>query len=415
MPVIEVIKYEPRESSSVDIISYKHECEDFSCKAQLLVAPSQIALFVNEGEVIPFLPGHYTLDESNNSMWGFVNKWKRMFSGGVSSFHCSVYFINLTTLMDVRFGTQTPIQMEDPVEGVNIHVRAAGLFGAHINNDDKDGKEVIKFFNKVVGTREIFTKDDLSAYLRGKIIENITDELGKVMGEKNIGILKVASHYSEISSTLFDRMKPWFADFGIALDNFSFMTINVPDEDIAEINEMKIQARRRVMEAQANAAAMTTESEALAAKRAREGYSYQQEKGMDVLKTAAGNEAQPGAFMGMGMGLGMGAGMGVAVGGAMGDMAKNTLGSMNQAPQQSVPTGTNKCPKCGAELAAGAKFCPNCGNKVGNFCPKCGAELAPGAKFCPNCGNKLTKNCSNCGAELAPDAKFCPNCGTKCE
>ena len=111
------------------------------------------------------MPGHYTLDDSNNSAFKFIQKWRTRFSKGESSFHCSVFFINLVTLQDLRFGTQNPIQMEDPIEGVNIHVRAAGLFGAHIDNDDKDGQKVIKFFTKVVGSRELFTKHDLEAYL----------------------------------------------------------------------------------------------------------------------------------------------------------------------------------------------------------------------------------------------------------
>lgn len=396
----EVIKFEPRETEANDIIVYKHEHEDFGCAAQLLVAPHQIALFVNEGEIIPFLPGHYTLNESNNASFDSINRLQRLFSKGESTFHCSVYFINLVTYNDLKFGTQTPIQMEDAIEGVNIHVRAAGLFGAHINNDEQDAQEVIKFFTKVNGSRELFTKEELSQYLKGKIIEKVSDFLGKIMVDRKIGILSVASHYSELSDAMKEAMIPYFDDYGIRIDNFSFITINVPDEDLNAINEMKISARR-----------MDMESEAIARKRAREGYSYQQEKGFDVLKTAAGNEAQPGQFMGAGMGLGMGLGLGGAFGGAMGNMANQTMNSMNDKPQEIK----DKCSKCGQEVAKGAKFCPNCGEKLGLFCPKCGASITPGAKFCANCGEKLVKHCSGCGAELDPNAKFCPNCGTKNE
>jgi hypothetical protein len=46
------------------------------------------------------------------------------------------------------------------------------------------------------------------------------------------------------------------------------------------------------------------------------------------------------------------------------------------------------CVSCGGALAAGAKFCANCGTPVPTktFCTGCGKELAPGAKFCANCG-----------------------------
>ena len=397
---VEVIKYEPRDTSANDIIVYKHEAEDFGCAANLLVAPNQIALFVNEGEIIPFLPGHYTLSESNNAALDSLNRIQRWFSKGESTFHCSVYFINLVTYNDLKFGTQTPIQMEDAVEGVNIHVRAAGLFGAHINNDEQTAQEVIKFFTKVNGSRELFTKEELAQYLKGKIIEKVSDFLGKIMIDRKIGILGIASHYSELSDAMKEAMIPYFDDYGIRIDNFSFITINVPDEDLNAINEMKIESRR-----------MDMESEAMARKRQREGYSYQQEKGFDVLKTAAGNEAQPGQFMGAGMGLGMGLGLGGAFGGAMGSMANETMNSMTNKPQESL----DKCPKCGAEVSKGANFCPNCGEKFGTFCPKCGASITPGSKFCPNCGEKLVKRCPNCGHELDANAKFCPNCGAKNE
>ena len=396
---VEAIQYTPESSAENDIIVYKGPQEDFGACAQLNVAPSQMALFVHEGEIIPLPPGHHVLKESNNSPFDSINRLQRLFSKGKSTYPCSVYFINLVTLQDLRFGTQNPIQMEDAQNGMILHVRAAGLFGAHLNNDDHDGKDIIKFFTKVNGTRAVFTKEDLAAYLRGKIIERINDNLGKIMIDRGIGILSVASHYAELSSIMQEQLTPFFADFGIAIDNFSFVTINVPDEDLEDLKKAR---------------SIDIQSAAMARKRQREGYSYQQEKGFDVMKTAAGNEATPGQFMGMGMGLGMGVGVGGAMGGTMGNMAQNVMGSMNQPAPEAKPTG-KKCPECGAEVQDGVNFCPNCGHKMVATCPKCGGEIIPGAKFCPNCGEKLTKVCSNCGHELAPGAKFCPECGTKTE
>lgn len=402
--VVEVIKWEPETGAANDIIVYKHDAEDFSCNAQLLVAPSQVALFINEGEIVPFLPGHYTLDESNNSAFGFIQRWRNRHSGGVSSFHCQVCFVNMVYLNDLKFGTPTPIQMQDAEEGVNIHVRAAGLFGAHIHNDDKDGKDVIRFFTRVVGTKKTFTKTELADYLRGKIVEKVGDLLGKIMVREGIGILKVSAYYSDLSTALKTEMVPYFADFGIAIDNFSFMTINVPDEDLHAINEAKIAAKQ-----------MDMESEAMARKRAREGYTYQQEKAYEVLGTAASNESNlSGGMMGAGVGLGMGVGLGGAFGGAMSDLAKNAFGGA-AAPQQAQQAGGIKCPDCGAIVKETTKFCPECGKKLGNFCPKCGSALTPGAKFCPECGERLTRVCPNCHTELAPGSKFCPECGAKCD
>lgn len=52
-------------------------------------------------------------------------------------------------------------------------------------------------------------------------------------------------------------------------------------------------------------------------------------------------------------------------------------------------------------------------------CPKCGAELEKGARFCVQCGYELPvpvkKVCAGCGAELQDGVKFCTKCGTKVE
>ena len=47
------------------------------------------------------------------------------------------------------------------------------------------------------------------------------------------------------------------------------------------------------------------------------------------------------------------------------------------------------CPKCHAENAEGARFCPSCGEKLIAICPQCQAEAAPQARFCPSCGSAM--------------------------
>lgn len=60
-------------------------------------------------------------------------------------------------------------------------------------------------------------------------------------------------------------------------------------------------------------------------------------------------------------------------------------------PKQSVAKDVIYCPDCGVELASNAKFCNNCGRKVGGakICPDCHTENSATAKFCQNCGKRL--------------------------
>ncbi|MBP5787206.1 MAG: zinc-ribbon domain-containing protein [Kiritimatiellae bacterium] len=82
------------------------------------------------------------------------------------------------------------------------------------------------------------------------------------------------------------------------------------------------------------------------------------------------------------------------------------------------------CPKCGAEVPEGLKFCGNCGTQLVRTCRKCGTPLAPGLKFCGECGTPWEETaekheqpkgptCPKCGAEIPDGRKFCVKCGAQ--
>lgn len=72
--------------------------------------------------------------------------------------------------------------------------------------------------------------------------------------------------------------------------------------------------------------------------------------------------------------------------------APDTEASITNA--STVSSAEKECPNCHAKLAANAKFCPECGNKVESqvpaFCAECGKPITPGAKFCSSCGTKIS-------------------------
>jgi hypothetical protein len=67
------------------------------------------------------------------------------------------------------------------------------------------------------------------------------------------------------------------------------------------------------------------------------------------------------------------------------------------APRPAISGPT--CPSCGGRVETGMKFCPNCRRSLSGdgeplaagpkFCAQCGAELLAGAKFCTGCGARV--------------------------
>ena len=394
MKLYDIVKWDPEGPEGEEIVVYKHEAEDFNTHTQLIVHSSQEAIFYKDGRDLDvFDAGRHTLTSDNLP---FLKKIMTIPTDGKTPFHCEVYFVNKIYLNDLKWGTPEPILVEDPNEGVNIHLRANGLMGAHI----VDGR---KFLRKVVGTRGVYTKTELAGYLRAKLIERVKGTLGQAIVANKISVLNISAFMTPLSDELHKQLQPFFDDYGISLDNFSFNSVLPLEEDLRAVNEAKIAAKK-----------MDLESAARARMREREGYTYQQEQSFGVLKSAAQNEGTSGTFLGAGMGVGMGFGLGGAFGAGMNNMAQTIDVGQNANGAGGAQAG-KICPNCGAKLPANAKFCNNCGKEVVDpgtvVCPKCNAKLPAGSKFCGNCGAKLVNTCVKCGAELPAGAKFCNNCG----
>ncbi len=435
---VDVIKWEPESDQEASLIVHKFEYEDFPNGSYLIVHASQMAIFTNnmsagnsidsddagQSQVSVFIGPCKIKLETGDSRFAPFRNIAHHLTGGESSFHSTVYFVNTTYMNELSWGTQSPIVVMDPEEEINVHVRAFGLFGVHIEQVDTSIAivQARKFLHKVVGTRSDYTRDELVKFMRAKILEYVPDLLAKSMINQGIGILKISTYLSEFSRNIHGMLIEYFNDFGLTLDNFSFHSINAPDEDLREINDMKIQKKRAQLEAEGTARKMDIESAARARMREREGYTYQQEQAFSVMETAAANEGTASTFLGAGMGLGMGVGVGQAVGNGMGSLAQATLGDTGiMQPQKTNTASTSNnvntvnCPSCGTLNPSGARFCIDCGGKMEAElrCPDCGEIIIKGAKYCLSCGRPLSNACPNCGTELTKGAKFCPECGTK--
>lgn len=403
MKLYDIIAWDDPSAQSNDIVVYKHEAEDFNTHAQLIVHQNQVAVFFQNGQSLhAYGPGRHTLTTSNLP---FVKKLVNVPTGGESPFHCEVFFINLIRMTDLGWGLRNPASFRLSLSGmddfVTVKVGACGTFGAHI--DGIEGAK--KLLELLTGTQALYTKRDVEQVLKSKLIERVTNLLGETINKQKADVYNLASYYTELSDAMLEQMRPFFATYGIMVDLFSFEAIELDAQSMADVREYDKRRRESILKRKE----MEDESIALAAKRAREGYTYASERGYDVMQSAASNEGMAGTIMGAGMGLGMGAGVGGAFGLGMANVANNAMNQMGQAATQ-----TSTCPKCGSPVNQGAKFCGSCGSPMGAVCPKCGAPIAQGAKFCGSCGSPIASQgatCIHCGAPIAQGAKFCSSCG----
>ncbi|MBQ8595397.1 MAG: SPFH domain-containing protein [Oscillospiraceae bacterium] len=407
MAVAEVVKFE----GPHDALVWKYPIEDFNATSQLIVDETHEALLVVNGNAADlFTAGRRTLSVPNIPL---ARKLIEIPTGGDSPFPCKVFFINKVHAMDLLWGTQGPIALEDPLYDIFMHVMANGSMSISVENSRK-------FMLKIVGFRDKLSPEELVSKFRGIISSHVKDCVSKIMINGLLSYFMINAHLFEISSVVKERLDKIFEEYGLRIEFFNIETIEVPQNDYKKISEAKERRTSRLVE----------------------GYTWQEERQMIIAEKFASNQGTMGDIGGAVGGFMVGG----AMGGSIVDIARNALDPeiipKGMPPKDAAGTVSHvgkgaeqfdvenflkpkteepemklddKCKKCGAELSGSSKFCSNCGAQVtvddGMIdCPNCGKKVSKG-KFCSQCGYSFANVCPKCGAKLDSGAKFCKECG----
>ena len=338
--------------------------------AQLTVRESQAAVFFYKGKAVEaFGPGRHTLKTGNIPI---LNKILSIPWAMNSPLRAEVYFVNLKTFTNLKWGTRDPVAFKDSELGL-IRLRAFGVFNLQVF-------QPVLFINRLVGTQGMFTTEEVEEYLNRVIVSRFNDYMGKTIDS----ILNLPAKYDELSRALADRLQDDFSHFGLKLTHLYMNSITPPPEVQQAIDD-----------------------------RSRMGVFKDMNKLMQMKAAMAMEKA---ADSDGGAGDGMGAGIGLMMP-AM--FAQYFSGAGASGPSTTSGPST-ACHECGGEIPKEAKFCPLCGHQqlVFTRCANCGKNLTPNAKFCSRCGRRADEKpqpwfCAQCGEENLAEALFCNQCGEK--
>ena len=198
--------------------------------------------------------------------------------------------------MEIYWGTDSPIQVRDPIFQIACDVQARGSYKVSIEDS-------AKFLTLMIGNNVFLTTQaELTNFFRSQFLMHIKSNLAKAIknsGEELIGINAqqevIANELSKIISGIFD-------EYGIYLQTFSVESIDVVDNE----NRQKLE-------------------DAISSKGVMGilGDNWERQKQFELMKDVANN---PTHLAGMGAGIGAGIGMGGAFSSMANGMFNNSSG-----------------------------------------------------------------------------------------
>lgn len=310
-----------------DQLIWRQPEEDFNTNSTLIVMPGEAAIFVKGGTIEQvFENGTYKLSTSN---YPFISRLRNALTGGISTFNCVVYFVKTAHSMEIKWGTDSPIQVRDKLLGIATKLFARGAYRIQVDNP-------AKFLEKMIGNNFVAaTPDALKKYFRSEFQSKIKSVVARTINESNTEILGIDSRLDELSEMIKPYMNEALLDYGIKCASFAISAIDLDDSELRQkYDEIGMDAIAKMRNAQADKTVMDIL-----------GSNWEKQQAVNIMNTVANNLGEGGNSV---TDTGVALGMGVTAGSMFNAMANQVFAPMNPQAQQ-APQAPQAAPQAPAE------------------------------------------------------------------
>jgi len=366
--------------SSKRQIVYKWPDQSIRKFTRCIVEPDAVAVFTSQGQVMgTLLGGQHQLDARELPFLGMFVDW----ATDSRAFRAELYFVGIRDFPGIRFGGRLD-EVQDPQTGLIVTLRTFGEYALRV-------VDAPRLILNLTGTVDVTSNDAITGWVTQQLLKVTRTTVTTQLMSGSWPILGLSVHSPEIEVAAMQAANAELAEYGISITKLGNLDINLDEDDNARLKKL---AGDTAYSRLAGGFLQAAQAEALQG--AGEGL-------------AKGGEGSAGLLFGAGLGMinqmtqtpGQAAapppGPGFAGGGPgftpapqapqapAADQAPTQAGSQVQ-PAAPAPAGLTECANCHSQVAAGGKFCPECGQPMQKHCTNCNASLSPTAKFCAECG-----------------------------
>lgn len=194
--------------------------------SKLIVAPGQGCIIVYDGKVMGTLtePGIYAMETDNHP---FITSLLNLAQQGESEHKMRFYFFRTAEMVNVLWGTASPVKYMEPDYKIPVALGACGNFSIRIANAEQ-------MFTTLLGTVGDFSAHDVQNLVASRIVAPLTSFLA----DKAYPYRKVDSHLLEMSNELKMRTAEELARLGLELTDFRIDSVTFDDDTMERIGRV---------------------------------------------------------------------------------------------------------------------------------------------------------------------------------
>lgn len=256
-------------------IKFTKEGDEIKNASKLILQPGQGCILTYEGKVEGVLDeaGTYDLKSDNKPFLTSIKKFLKLQDG--SEHVMGIWFYRKADILNMRWGTRTPIAYSDPVYTFPIQLSAFGNYSIRIVKPQW-------FFEHMIAGQEIYTHYHLREIFLSRISGPMTDYLANA----KFSYVDIDSNLNNIATESKEKTTSIFTELGFEILDFRIEGTQFDKETMGRIGKISD------MQAEVKAAQIA-------------GINYTEHQQLQAMRDAANNESGgAGILMGMNAGLG---------------------------------------------------------------------------------------------------------------
>lgn len=275
-----------KNSGSGELLLWRQPEEDFNTNSTLIVMPGEVAVFVKGGIIEQvFENGTYQLSTEN---YPFISRLRNAFTGGISTFNCVVYFFRKADSKEIKWGTDSPIQVRDKVWNIRTDARVRGSYKIRIDNP-------AVFLEKMVGNNITSQhQSDLEDYFYNELRGEIKSVVSRFLNGLEQELIGIDAYLTQLSKDIAPEIDGMLSNYGLKCTQFVLSGIDIDKTKYDILDQAQMDYVAKVKDVQASKAGIDIL-----------GNDWANVQNVEIQKKIAEN---PNGIASAGAGLGMGIG-----------------------------------------------------------------------------------------------------------
>ena len=237
-----------KNSGPGELLIWRQPEEDFNINSTLIVMPGEEAIFIKGGTVEQtFENGTYKLSTEN---YPFISRLRNAFTGGVSTFNCVVYFVRKAHSVEIKWGTDSPIQVRDKIHGIVTNAKVRGAYKIQIENP-------VIFLEKLIGNNVPYQfQEELPKYFASEFQGKIKTVVSKFLNGLEQELIGLDAYIDELSDQVTPFVSEALAEYGLKCVKFSLAALDIDISKYDAIDTFQIESIGKVKLSQGDKAVM---------------------------------------------------------------------------------------------------------------------------------------------------------------